>query len=264
MPKTLTLGLELTQNSKVGWAFSLPRNKTCIGSTATCRRLCYGNGIRYQSTAQKEKRERNFRTVEYLLAKGGPELLAQNLSHLVDLARPRDWLTAQVSGVNTKVPWSLRINDIGDFQSVQYAQAWLVTIKSRPFCRFWFYTRSFVKEDLLRILSELADQPNCQGWLSADSENFEKAILAKASYPNVPWKLALLQDPQLDESVAHAISDSSNDAGAICFPYHRAGKFVTPVDIKGLTICPAATGVLKLEVKDSLPKPCQQCSFCLP
>lgn len=264
MQKTLGYGLELTCNSKVGWAFSLPRNKTCIGSTTKCRRLCYGNGIRYQSDAQKEKRERNFRTVEYLLAKGGPELLSQNLSHLVDLARPRDWLTAQVSKTKTQVPWSLRIQDLGDFHSAEYARAWLLTISSRPHCSFWFYTRSFIDQDVLSVLNELASMPNCQGWLSADSENFEKAILAKASYPNVPWKLALLQDPQLDESVAHAINDSSSDNDAICFPYHRAGKFVTPVDIKGLTVCPAATGVLKLEVKDSLPKPCQQCTYCLP
>ena len=264
MKNTLSYGLELTQNSKVGWAFSLPRGKTCINSTTICRRLCYGNGIRYQSEAQKEKRERNFRTVEYLLAKGGPKLLAQNLSHLVDLARPRDWLTAQVSGVKTKVPWSLRINDVGDFHSVDYARAWLLSIKSRPFCRFWFYTRSFLNLDILRILSELAGQPNCQGWLSADSENFEEAILAKAAYPEVPWKLALLQDPLLDESVAFSISDSASDTGAVCFPYHRAGKHVNPIDMKGLTICPAAIGVLKLENKPALPKPCQQCSFCLP
>jgi hypothetical protein len=89
MANTHDYGLELTNNSKVGWAFSLPRSKTCINATPTCKKLCYGNGIRYQSDAQKAKRERNYRTVEFLLKEGGPELLAENLSMLVDQARPR-------------------------------------------------------------------------------------------------------------------------------------------------------------------------------
>ena len=80
-------GLELTQNSKVGWAFSLSRSNSCINATDICRRLCYGNGIRYQSHSQQHKRLRNFRTCEYLLSKGGAELLALNLIALVDLAR---------------------------------------------------------------------------------------------------------------------------------------------------------------------------------
>ncbi len=72
-------GLELTNNSKVGWAFSFPRNKSCINATPICKKLCYGNGVRYQTAGQKAKRERNFRTVQFLLNEGGSELLAQNL-----------------------------------------------------------------------------------------------------------------------------------------------------------------------------------------
>ncbi len=111
----LDYGLELTNNSKVGWAFSLPRADTCINATALCKRLCYGNGIRYQSEGQKAKRGRNYRTVQFLLAEGGPELLAENLSMLVDQARPRDWLTAKITGVQTAIPWTMRIHDVGDF-----------------------------------------------------------------------------------------------------------------------------------------------------
>lgn len=108
-------GLELTNNSKVGWAFSLPRGKTCINATEICKRLCYGNGIRYQSSGQKAKRERNLRTVEFLLNQGGPELLFQNLCSMVEQARPRDWLTAQITGKQTVIPWTLRIHDVGDY-----------------------------------------------------------------------------------------------------------------------------------------------------
>lgn len=110
-----TYGLELTNNSKVGWAFSLPRSKTCIDATEVCRKLCYGNGIRYQSQAQKDKRRRNYRTVEFLLKTGGPQLLAQNLVHLIDFARPRDWLTAKLMKTKPDVPWTLRIHDVGDY-----------------------------------------------------------------------------------------------------------------------------------------------------
>ena len=108
-------GLDLTVNSKVGMAFSLTRNKSCINATAVCKKLCYGKGIRYQSEGQRAKRERNFRTVEYLLALGGPELLAENLLLLVDHARPLDWLTAKLTGRKGAMPWSLRIHDVGEY-----------------------------------------------------------------------------------------------------------------------------------------------------
>jgi hypothetical protein len=108
-------GLELTNNSKTGFAFSLPRNDTCINATNLCKKLCYGNGIRYQSAAPKAKRQRNLRTVQFLLDKGGPELLAENLLHLIDQARPIDWLAARISDSATTVPWTIRVHDIGDY-----------------------------------------------------------------------------------------------------------------------------------------------------
>lgn len=53
MAKTLDYGLELTNSSKVGWAFSLPCTETCIDEPALCKQLCYGNGIRYQTVGQE-------------------------------------------------------------------------------------------------------------------------------------------------------------------------------------------------------------------
>ena len=112
-------GLELTNNSKASWAFSLPRSKTCIGATEICKRVCYGNGVRYQTGGQKARRERNFRTVELLLAKGGPELLAENLIALADTVRPSDWLAASITGSRTQTPWTLRIHDVGDYPELK-------------------------------------------------------------------------------------------------------------------------------------------------
>jgi hypothetical protein len=185
-------GLELTNNSKTSWAFSMPRDKTCVMATSICKKVCYGNGIRYQSAGQKAKRERNFKTVELLLDRGGPKLLAQNLIALIDQVRPSDWLCASVMGEKTKTPFTVRIHDLGDFHEVAYVKAWLIAAKERPLCKLWFYTRSFLEPELFEALTELAALPNCQGWLSIDTENFEAGLLAYAQEPGV-WKLALLQ-----------------------------------------------------------------------
>lgn len=259
-------GLELTQNSKVGWAFSLTRKDSCVDATDICRRLCYGNGIRYQSSAQREKRRRNFRTCEFLLAKGGPELLAQNLIALVDQAKPVDWLAAEISGKPTRLPFTFRVHDIGDFFSIAYARAWQIAVENRPQCRFWFYTRSFVQSDLLEALSQLAAEPNCQGFLSIDSHNFEQGLLAFASYPGV-WKLALMQEKEEDlaEDLMPALRSQVSAGEIISFPYHHGGRHVLPIKAEPLTHCPQiVTGAYPLKPGREQLKPCQACSICLP
>jgi hypothetical protein len=260
----LDYGLELTNNSKVGWAFSLPRTETCINATALCKKLCYGNGIRYQSPGQKAKRARNFRTSQFLLAEGGPELLAENLSMLVDQARPRDWLTAKIAGVQTAIPWTMRIHDVGDFYSADYVKAWALTAKKYIGCKFWFYTRSFAPGDVFDGLTELAALPNCQGWLSVDSENYDQATLALCKSPAAIWKLALLQDSDLHSEVIPSFEGLEFDVDIVSFPHHRNGRHAEPVRHDLLTLCPAAMGHLALKAqKDSL-RPCQTCAFCLP
>ncbi|MBX9724591.1 MAG: hypothetical protein K2X81_24515, partial [Candidatus Obscuribacterales bacterium] len=235
-------GLELTQNSKVGWAFSLSRKESCINATEVCLRCCYGNGVTYASAAQRHKRTRNFKTCIFLLEKGGPDLLAQNLIALVDQARPVDWLPAQISGQPTRLPWTLRIHDVGDVFSREYAEAWLITIQNRPQCSFWFYTRSFLDEALLETLSLMASQPNCQGLLSIDNDNFEQGLTAFASYPGV-WKLALLQQAQDELSVdlIPAIQGQVKLGEIVNFPYHRAGRHAVPLKLEPLTQCPQIT-----------------------
>lgn len=264
MKMALDYGLELTSNSKVGWAFSLPRTETCINATSLCRRLCYGNGVRYQSAGQKAKRARNFRTCEFLLAEGGPELLAENLSMLIDQARPRDWLTAKIRGTKTAVPFTFRIQDVGDFYSVGYVQAWILTAKKHSECKFWFYTRSFIDDAVFAELTKLASLPNCQGWLSVDSENFEEAILALCKAPAGVWKLALLQDSDLQAEVIPALESLEAEVDIVHFPYHRGGRHVEPVRHSLLTPCPAVVGGLALNPQKNSVRPCQACTFCLP
>jgi hypothetical protein len=256
--------LELTNNSKVGWAFSLPRKKTCINATDICKKLCYGNGIRYQSDAQKTKRERNYRTVELLLARGGTEQLANNLIHLIDTARPRDWLAAKLMNTKPEIPWTLRIHDVGDFHSQKYARAWWLAVKLRPECQFWFYTRSFQTPEVFEELSNLASLPNCQGWLSVDSENFSQALLAKCNDRNAGWKLAILQHKDMELETIEAVTAVTQQSEVINFPYHHGGKHLLPMYQNLVLTCPAILGKYELQNRSDMVRPCQQCKFCLP
>ena len=257
-------GLELTNNSKTSWAFSIPRSLTCIMATDVCLRLCYGKGIRYQSKVQKAKRQRNFRTIELLLAKGGAELLAQNLVSLIDQVRPADWLAASITGANTQTPWTLRIHDVGDFFSVAYVDAWRLAAEQRPLCSLWFYTRSFLDSALFEALTKLASLANCQGWLSIDSENYAAGLLAYAQKPGI-WKLAVLQEEpdQLNEDLLSGLTPVANK-DIVSFPYHRGGYHAAPVQQPGVLTCPAVLGVYRLESNARKLRPCQACSFCLP
>lgn len=234
-------------------------------ATQMCRKLCYGNGIRYQSKGQKEKRQRNLRTVQLLLEKGGTELLAENLVSLIDQARPSDWLAATITGGTTRTPWTIRIHDVGDFHCVTYVEAWRLAAERRPNCSFWFYTRSFRERTLFKALTELAALSNCQGWLSVDSENFSDGVIAYAQCPGI-WKLAFLQEDlgALDETLLPQLAAASNPGEVVSFPYHRGGYHAQPVQQSGVYTCPAVVGVYKLETNTGKLRPCQACSFCLP
>ena len=258
-------GLELTNNSKTSWAFSLPRNETCVMATTVCKKLCYGNGIRYQSKAHKAKRQRNLRTIELLLSKGGPELLALNLVSMIDQVRPADWLAASITDERTQTPWTLRIHDVGDFFSVGYVQAWLLAAEQRSLCSFWFYTRSFQNKELFNALTKLASLANCQGWLSIDSENYEAGLLAYAQHPGI-WKLALLQEEpeQLDGNLLPKLALHARPREVVSFPVHRAGHHVDPINQPELFVCPAVLGIYQLVSNARHPRPCQTCQFCLP
>jgi len=255
----------LTNNSKASWAFSLPRSATCVGATELCRSVCYGNGVRYQTAGQKAKRQRNLRTVELLLSRGGPELLAQNLLSLIDQAKPADWLAASVTGRQTLTPWSIRVHDVGDFHEISYVNAWWIAAQQRPQCAFWFYTRSFADKDLFDALTELASLANCRGWLSIDSDNFESGLLAYATRPDV-WELALLQEAEetLNEDLLPALDKCTSAKQVVSFPVHRGRYHAPPIKHKNLFTCPAVLGAYKLEPDARKLRPCQACTFCLP
>ncbi len=252
------LSLELTDNSKTGPAFSLMRSLSCINRTPACTAACYGNSVRYQSSGQRTKRERNYKTCQYLIKEGGPELLAENLVILIDRARPSEYLI----GIDFQParPWTLRLHDVGDFFSISYVQAWRLAAKKRPLCNLWFYTRSFLDEQMLSELTGLASLENVRGWLSVDTDNFGAGIKAYACAPTV-WNLAILQEEP--ETMANMLPALSLLEGAVSFPRHRSGRHVEPMYLDGVTVCPKVIGELTMDRQSRL-APCQVCQFCLP
>lgn len=58
----------------------------------------------------------------------------------------------------------------GDFDSVEYVEAWVRLAESRPEVLFWFYTRSYRVPELKEALEALRALPNVQVWASMDPE----------------------------------------------------------------------------------------------
>lgn len=262
---SIELGLELTNNSKTGPSFSLSRRDTCINKTDECSRACYGNGIRYQSDGAITKRRKNFDTVEYLLNTGGHELLAEHLVEIIDRARPSGWLLAKSTGLTPSVPFTLRLQDVGDFHHPNYVKAWQIAAGQRPQCAIWFYTRSFVDAAMFLALTDLASLPNVQGWLSIDLDNYRLGIERYKSASDV-WKVACMQPhpDRLQAVLLDAILTAIPATDLMIFPEHRAGHHVPPLRIGSAPVCPQVLGALPLETAPGRPRPCQTCRLCLP
>ena len=258
-------GLMLTNNSKTGPAFSLPRSKTCLHKTETCARVCYGRGIRYQMPAQKEKRHRNLATVEWLLETGGVELLTKHLVFMIDQARPNFWYHKDGNTGYKPLPWTLRVHDVGDFYSIDYISAWTLAVEQRKECAFWFYTRSFPDVNLFAALDNFAALANVQAWLSVDVDNYEEGMLAYLK-GNGKWKLALLQDDHdmIEADVIPALASVSQDSDLISFPRHVSGWHVKPVHHDKVIVCPQILGAYPLQSRTGALRPCQSCAVCLP
>ncbi|MBX9770014.1 MAG: hypothetical protein K2X29_01505 [Candidatus Obscuribacterales bacterium] len=256
--------LEATDNSKAGPAFALPPESTCDCATDTCSRVCYKKLFTYNSDGSIEKRARNLRTVERLLALGGPELLAQALVELIDEYKPKDWFIAKTTMTRTARPWTFRIHDLGDFYRTDYIQAWTLAVAQRPECLFWFYTRAFVIKDRFDLMTELAAQPNCQGWISIDADNWMSGITAyRVTMPGV-WKLALLQTEDLPEGLLSAITKVSKQTDVINFPVHNGPHHIQPLTGQPVMNCPQILGAFPLQRGRESLRPCPRCSICLP
>jgi hypothetical protein len=106
--------------------------------------------------------------------------------------------------------------------------------------------------------------PNCQGWISVDSENYQQGLSVYEANPG--WKLAILQQAPhaMPLEMLPAITQAVPFGDIVSFPYHHGGRHVEPILDEGIVLCPQVMGVYPLETSKHLPKPCQLCRFCLP
>lgn len=114
----------------------------------------------------------------------------------------------------------------GDFDSVEYIEAWAALAEARPEVSFWFYTRSFRVPELLPALERLRALSNVQMWASMDAD---------ADPPPKGWRRAWLDsDPR-----ATAVRIAK-------YAYETEDGVVAPV-------CPEESGT----------KPnCEACGYC--
>jgi hypothetical protein len=117
---------------------------------------------------------------------------------------------------------------------------------------------------VIDALTELVALPNVQGWLSLDRDNYRQGLAAYEAYPG--WRVAILQQAERDmpAQMLPAITQVVPFGDIVSFPYHHAGRHVEPMVDEAVVVCPQVMGVYPLETDKNLPKPCQQCRFCLP
>lgn len=219
-------------NSKLGkvWNWSIPAIKTCPGSTALCRRLCYAHRgfYRYRSTA--EALDSNFRQAK--------------------LARFTSYVIKKIHEEGIRL---MRVHASGDFFNLAYAEKWYDIFKiTRTTTHFWFYTRSWrippgTKGEALRearklrnMIKKIAKLPNVSVFLSADKETGQPPAWPKT-------RVAYLM--MHDDDVPKYRSD---------LMFRDNPKTVMQIEpTHGVTVCPVEQGVER-ETKIT----CETCRLC--
>lgn len=115
-------------------SFGLPSGKTCPGRTPWCKDICYGANAERGYTGVGDALQRN---LDALLQAGTVEAMSELLVNMVGkFASAADrWQLPPADRV-------FRIHWDGDFFSLDYANAWALTIARYPSISFWAYTRA--------------------------------------------------------------------------------------------------------------------------
>lgn len=150
-PRPIRRRLLVLGNGKLGslvYHFSLPPVRTCPGSTALCRKLCYARHGHY-----------HFPNVQ--------EALAWRLTQTYrgDFADRIAW--ELLAGKADLMRWHVA----GDLYSPSYAYKVLDAIQLTPGVRHWIYTRSWRQGAFGPVLGAIAAQKNARVWYSADEES---------------------------------------------------------------------------------------------
>jgi hypothetical protein len=220
--------LFVSRNRKVGrvLVFNVPIFKTCPGSTALCRSVCYADwsGSRWPSAGRKH--EANYQ------ASLRPDFVDRVVAELQDAARRR-----RRRNVDAKL--RVRVHSAGDFYDAEYIRKWVEIATAAPEWTFWAYTRSWRAPGLLPELERLAALSNFWLWLSADRQTKLPPRVPDAR--GVAWMYVAGENPELSkDDLVFPIKDEER------LPVKRIGLAM---------VCPHYNGTPE-------PPTCEGCRFC--
>jgi hypothetical protein len=175
-------------------AFSLPAASVsgkpyCPGSTAVCRKSCYVHGLAKHDPGLYAKYKANAQALQ--------TILDRPLSAFYESARALGkWISAHASA-------GFRWHVSGDVHDAYHA-AWIVEVcEAAQYTPFWIYTRT------LDVVPALIRAQNLAVNISADAENYDRALGMRARYPE-SVRIAYLQ--------AYEGTPPYLPAGSIIFP----------------------------------------------
>lgn len=140
--------LKIGSNTKLGKgiaSWNIPAVLTCPGRTKECESVCYANKglFKLQSNLHKTNM-----------------LIADTKEFVDDINK--EFATGKIKAV--------RIHAAGDFYSERYIEKWIKIVKDNPNVKFWAYTRSWRRPELIDGLERLSKEPNIQLFASIDNE----------------------------------------------------------------------------------------------
>ena len=110
----------------VFWNWNLPPIKTCPGRGA-CEGFCFGDQGRYVFGVVKESMEKNY---ELSLQDDFVDRMDSEIS----------WRATAAMKKGKKM--YVRVHDVGDYYSIEYARKWIEIAKRNPDVTFYSYTKS--------------------------------------------------------------------------------------------------------------------------
>lgn len=135
-------------NTKLGRsiaAFSLPAVDTCPGKTKYCESVCYATKGFFK-----------FKNVKGSLANNYLESLKDSFTQDV------------INEVQASKATEVRLHPSGDFYSEEYINKWFDIVQSTPHVKYWVYSRSWSRPELLDSLTRLSALSNIQFFASID------------------------------------------------------------------------------------------------
>jgi hypothetical protein len=144
-------------NSKIGqqseyydmvYVWNLPVVITCPGASQWCLRHCYNADLREEKFPIHEWNK----NLKFFLE--DPKLLKAKLLE-------------KLKSASSSI--AVRIHSSGDFFSKDYIQFWSEIIRETPQVKYWAYTRSWIKTDLINDLQLLKESTNLQLFASWDN-----------------------------------------------------------------------------------------------